>query len=95
MSQDSWQLTFYDSIDDPESIVFCDTESLSFFTRYTLAQMTSKSTRFECPYARVSKRGNLCCDIRGGNRCPTYQELNHSTQPPAHPLTSFRLEGRV
>ena len=71
-----------------ETIIYCGSLSFRIQSRYTLNQIISGHQYFECPHTRVSRRGNLCCNARGGNRCLTYRELQ-SDDPPAWPVESI------
>lgn len=81
--------TYYKLTENPESIVYCNLENITFLTQYTLGQMISSSSRFECPHMQVSRKGNVCCELRGGSLCPIYREILFNDYPPAKPITQF------
>ena len=82
-----WYLLHYNQPENPESVVFCDSEEISFLSRYTLSQLSSRPSHFDCPHAHISKKGNLCCELLSGSFCPTYKAMR-SENPPVEPIPS-------
>jgi hypothetical protein len=71
---------------EKETRVYCSPFDFMFLSRHTLAQLQDHPSLFDCHSARVSRKGNLCCDGLSGNSCPV-QRAMYSPNPPAEPLT--------